>query len=98
MAKAERTEYVSGNYFSTFGIGPYAGRMLQPSDGVPGSAPVAVLSYAAWQASYAADRNVAGSTFYIQSHPVTIVGIAPPGFFGDRINDNPPCLLDPPQR
>ena len=34
-AKSERTEYVSGNYFSTFGIGAYAGRMLQPSDDVP---------------------------------------------------------------
>src|SRR5579859_8133515 len=29
-AKSERTEYVSGNYFSTFGIGAYAGRMLSP--------------------------------------------------------------------
>jgi predicted permease len=94
-AKSERTEYVSGNYFSTFGIGAYAGRMLQPSDDVPGAAPVAVLSYAAWQSSHSADRNVVGSTFYIQSHPVTIVGIAPPGFFGDRINSNPPAFWIP---
>ena len=95
MAKAERTEYVSGNYFSTFGVGAYAGRMFQPSDDVPGAAPVAVLSYAAWQASHAGDRNVVGSTFFIQSHPVTIVGIAPPGFFGDRINDSPPAFWIP---
>src|SRR3954449_5657568 len=32
LPKSERTEYVSGNYFSTFGVGAYAGRMLQPSD------------------------------------------------------------------
>ena len=95
MAKAERTEYVSGNYFATFGVGAYAGRMFQPSDDVPGAAPVAVLSYAAWQASHAGDRNVIGSTFFIQSHPVTIVGIAPPGFFGDRINSNPPAFWLP---
>jgi len=95
MAKSERTEYVSGNYFSTFGVGAYAGRMLQPSDDVPGAAPVAVLSYAAWQSAHAADNNVIGSTFYIQSHPVTIVGIAPPGFFGDRINDHPPAFWIP---
>jgi len=95
LAKSERTEYVSGNYFSTFGIGAYNGRMLQPSDDVPGAAPVAVLSYAAWQSAHAADPNVVGSTFHIQSHPVTIVGIAPPGFFGDRINDNPPALWIP---
>jgi len=95
MAKAERTEYVSGNYFSTFGVGAYAGRMFQASDDVPGAAPVAVLSYAAWQASHAGDRNVVGSTFFIQSHPVTIVGIAPPGFFGDRVNDTPPAFWIP---
>jgi predicted permease len=95
MAKPERTEYVSGNYFSTFGVGAYAGRMFLHSDDVPGAAPVAVLSYAAWQSAHAANPNVVGSTFFIQSHPVTIVGIAPPGFFGDRINDNPPALWIP---
>jgi len=94
-AKAERTEYVSGNYFSTFGIGAYTGRMFQASDDVPGAAPVAVISYAAWQSAHAADPNVVGSTFFIQSHPVTIIGIAPPGFFGDRINSNPPAFWIP---
>jgi predicted permease len=88
-AKSERTEYVSGNYFSTFGLGAYAGRLLQPSDDVPGAAPVAVISYTAWQAAHGGDRNVVGATFFLQSHPVTIVGIAPPGFFGDRIMPNP---------
>jgi predicted permease len=95
LAKSERTEYVSGNYFSTFGIGAYAGRMLQSSDDVPGAAPVAVLSYAAWQSAHAADPNIVGSTFYLQSHPVTVIGIAPPGFFGDRVNDNPPAFWIP---
>jgi len=95
IAKRERTEYVSGNYFSTFGLGAYAGRMLLPSDDVPGAAPVAVLSYAAWQSAHAGNPNVVGATFYIQTHPVTIVGIAPPGFFGDRISDDPPAIWIP---
>jgi len=94
-AKAERTEYVTGNYFSTFGIGAYTGRMFQASDDAPGAEPVAVISYAAWQSAHAADPNVVGSTFFIQSHPVTIIGIAPPGFFGDRINSNPPAFWIP---
>ena len=94
-AKSERTEYVSGNYFSTFGIGAYAGRMLAPSDDVPGAAPVAVLSYAAWQSQHAGDPNVVGATFFLQGHPVTLVGIAPPGFYGDRIIPNPPALWIP---
>ncbi len=94
-AKAERAEYVSGNYFSTFGLGPYAGRTLLPSDDAPGAAPVAVLSYQGWQANYGADPSVIGRTFYIQNKPVTIVGISPPGFFGDRIDNNPPALWIP---
>ena len=54
-----------------------------------------MLSYAAWQAAHAGDRNVIGSTFFIQSRPVTIIGIGPPGFFGDRIDSNPPALWIP---
>ena len=94
-AKAETGEYVSGNYFSTFGIGAFAGRMLQPADDIPGAAPVAVLSYQAWQAVHAGNPQVIGSTFYIQNQPFTIVGISPPGFFGDRIDSNPAALWIP---
>jgi len=94
-AKAETAEYVSGNYFSTFGLGAFTGRTLLSSDDQPGAAPVAVLSYQAWQINHASDPNVVGSTFYIQNKPFTIVGISPPGFYGDRIDSNPPSLWIP---
>ena len=94
-ARAARGEYVTGNYFSTFGIRPLLGRMLLPSDDNAGAAPVAVLSYLAWQNDYAGDPGVVGSTFYIQSQPLTVVGVAPPGFFGDRVDNNPPELWMP---
>ena len=95
LAKPERGEYVSGNYFSTFGIRPFLGRMLLPADDSAGATPVAVLSYQAWQVDYAADPSVVGSTFYIQARPVTIVGVAPPGFFGDRVDSDPPAMWLP---
>ena len=95
LAKAERTEYVSGNYFSTFGLGAYAGRVLQPADDQPGAPPVVVISYQAWQAAHAADPSIVGSTVYMQNKPVTIIGVAPPGFFGDRINSDPPAYWIP---
>ena len=95
LAKAEIAEYVSGNYFSTFGLGAFAGRMLVPSDDQPGATPVAVLSYQAWQINHAGDPRVVGMTFYIQNKPFTIVGISPPGFYGDRIDSNPPALWIP---
>ena len=94
-AKAQRSEYVSGNYFTTFGIGAFAGRMLGETDDTPGAAPAAVMSYQAWQSDYGSDPSVLGSTFYIQGQPVTIVGIAPPGFFGDRVRARPPALWIP---
>ncbi len=94
-SKASTSEYVSGNYFSTFGIGAFAGRILTPADDTAGAPLVAVLSYQAWQANYAGDPSILGSTLYIQEQPVTIVGIAPPGFYGDRVSPNPPAFWIP---
>lgn len=95
QGRPEGSRYVSGNYFSTFGVGAFLGRTLAPSDDVPGAAPVAVLSYAAWQADFASDPHVVGSTIYLQTKPFTLIGIAPPGFFGDRIDARPPSIWVP---
>src|SRR5215475_13790226 len=95
VARVERAEYISGNYFSTFGVGAFAGRTIVPADDVAGAAPVAMLSYQVWQTDYAADPSIVGSTIYLQSLPVTVVGIAPPKFFGDRIDSDPPQLWVP---
>ena len=94
-AKPLRSEYVSGNYFTTFGVGAFAGRVLSETDDSPGAAPAAVISYQAWQSFYGGDPSVVGSTWYVQGQPVTIVGIAAPGFFGDRIGARPPALWIP---
>ncbi|MGA7522053.1 MAG: ABC transporter permease [Acidobacteriaceae bacterium] len=94
-ATAMRSEYVSGNYFSTLGVGAYAGRTLAPSDDSRSAAPVVVLSYRAWQTEFGGKANVVGSTVYIEQHPFTVAGIAPPGFYGDRIAPIPPDLWLP---
>src|SRR5271154_3827368 len=72
-ARPLRSEYVTGNYFSTLGVGAFAGRVLTPNDDAPASAPVAVLSHRAWQTTYASDPTVLGSTFEVQGHPFTII-------------------------
>src|SRR5690242_19909401 len=89
-ARAAHGEFVTGNYFSTFGIKPFLGRLLLSSDENAGAAPVAVMNYQTWQNDYAGDAGMVGSTLYIQGRPFTIVGVAPPGFFGDRVDSNPP--------
>ena len=86
-AQSMRIEFVSGNYFATFGIGAYAGRVLAGDDDHEGASPVAVISYRAWQETFGADPTVVGGAFTINNQPFTIIGIAPPAFFGDRLTD-----------
>ena len=97
-AKSLGGEYVDGNYFAVFGIRPFAGRLLSPSDDQPSAPPVIVLSYRAWQTNWGGDASAIGSTVNIQSRPFTIVGIAPPGFFGDTLRSIPPDFWFPLQQ
>lgn len=94
-AKPLRSEYVSGNFFAALGVVAYAGRPLTPNDDKSGAAPVVVLSYAAWQSDFGGESGIVGSTVYIQTHPFTVAGVAPPGFFGDRIIERPPGIWIP---
>ncbi len=94
-ARPMRSEYVSGNYFSTLGVGAYAGRLLNENDDTAGAAPTLVLSYKTWQSEFAADPAIVGSTVYVQTHPFVVAGIAPAGFFGDRVISNPPDFWMP---
>lgn len=88
-------EYVSGNYFAMFGLHTYAGRAFTGSDDRPGALPVAVMSYRLWQERYGGDPSVIGSQFDIDEKPFLIVGITPPGFFGDRLSNTPPDFFLP---
>src|SRR5271166_1995285 len=88
-------EFVSGNYFSTFGIQPFAGRMLTPQDDQPAAPPAVVMSYRAWQQQYGLDPTVVGSSFVVNGKPFTVVGVTPPGFFGDRLREDPPDFYLP---
>ena len=88
-AEPQRSEYVSGNYFTMFGIGAYAGRVLSMQDDHKGADPVVVMSYRTWQQKYGQDLSVVGASFTLNGQPFTVVGIAPPGFFGDRLQSTP---------
>jgi len=88
-------EFVSGNYFSMFGIRAYAGRALTDADDQSNAPPVLVMSYRLWQGKYGSDPSVIGSVFDIDGKPFTVVGITPPGFFGDSLRSSPPDLFLP---
>jgi predicted permease len=95
ISKPLRAEFVSGNYFSTFGLGAFAGRTIQVADDQASAAPVAMLTYRTWQQQYGSDPKVVGSSFILDGHPFTIIGITPPGFFGETLRSDPPELWIP---
>jgi predicted permease len=88
-------QFVSGNYFSMFGIDAVLGRTLAAADDQPNAPPVAVMSYRAWKQQYGADRSVVGSRFTINGQRLTVVGVMPPGFFGDTLRTHPPDFWVP---
>jgi predicted permease len=85
-ADTRNGEYVSGNFFRTFGVQPWIGRLLSDDDDRQGAAPVAVMSYHVWQQKYASDPNVVGATYQINGHPFTVIGVAAPGFYGAKLS------------
>jgi putative ABC transport system permease protein len=81
-------EYVSGNFFKTFGVFARRGRLFSDADDQEGAPPVAVMSFHTWQGKYGSDPSVVGATYDLNAHPFTVIGIAPPGFFGAKIADS----------
>ena len=57
-------------------------------DDQPDAPPVAVMSYRLWQQKYGSDPSVIGSVFNLNDKPFTVVGITPPGFFGDTLRNS----------
>jgi predicted permease len=88
-------EFVSGNYFAMFGIHAYAGRTLTARDDDPDASPAAVMSFRLWQQRYGSDPSVIGSVFNLNDKAFTVVGITPPGFFGDALRPTPPDFFLP---
>jgi len=84
-AEQRNSQLVSGNYFRTFGIGAWSGRVLSEADDREGAPPVAVMSYQVWQEKYGGDPSVVGAAFQFNGKPFTVVGIAPPGFYGSGL-------------
>src|SRR6266699_3510669 len=94
-ARSYPGEFVSGNYFTMFGIRAYAGRALTAQDDQPGAPPAAVMSYRLWQQKYGLDPSVIGGVFEVDGKPFSVVGITPPGFFGDSLRSSPPDFFLP---
>src|SRR5262245_36697832 len=83
-----RGELVTGNYFDVLGVHPALGRAFTPADDVnAGSHPLVMLSYTYWQRRFGNDRSIVGQTVDVNSIPLTVIGVAPPGFFGLEVGN-----------
>ncbi len=83
QAEAAETEMVSGNYYSALGVRPQLGRVIQNSDDGPaGSGPVIVISDKFWTKLFGRSPGVIGKNVLVNTRPMTIVGVNPPGFTG----------------
>ncbi len=85
QADTRNGQYVSGNFFSTFGEQAWIGRLMTDADDAEGAPPVAVMSYRIWQEKYGSDRSVVGASYLINGHPFTVIGVAAPGFYGAKL-------------
>ncbi len=93
-----RSQFVTGNYFSTLGVGAFGGRVFTAADETPAAAPVVVMSHHVWQGAYGGDRSIIGGTLFIEGHAFSVVGVTPPGFFGETLRGDPPDLWIPLQK
>jgi predicted permease len=95
-----RGRMVSGNYFEVLGVPAFLGRNFTGAeDRVPGGDPVVVVSYAFWQRRLAGDRTWIGRTIVLNGAPLTVIGVAPKGFFGDIVGQSQdlwiPLMMQP---
>jgi macrolide transport system ATP-binding/permease protein len=82
QAMSACTEYVTGEYFRGLAVSPAAGRLIDSTDDRPGAAPVAVISFATSQQRFGEPSNAIGQPILVDNVPLTVIGVAPPEFFG----------------
>ncbi len=81
-ATSVSTEYVTGEYFRGLAVSPAAGRLIDSEDDRPGAAPVAIISFATSQNRFGGPPNAIGQSILVDNTPFTVIGVAPPEFFG----------------
>lgn len=82
------SQWVTGEYFATLGVRAFKGRTLTTTDDVSSGGPdgpVAMISYRLWQGRFGGAADIIGKSLRVERVSVTIVGVAPPEFFGVEV-------------
>ena len=87
MSGIELTSLDHVEFLLLLGTQPVLGTGFAPDEdvngtgwGLPGRNAVAVIGYGLWQQLFGGDPKVLGATIRIDGNPLTVVGVAPPGF------------------
>ncbi len=75
-----RTLHVSQDFFRVFGSAAILGRTFDRAEDLPGGAPVAILSYRAWQNRFHGAGSILGQTILLNKKPYAIVGVIEKNF------------------
>ena len=88
-------EYVAGNFFTSLGMRPALGRVINGQDDELESptAASAVVSWSYWTNRLHADPAIVGKAIILNGAPATIVGVAPQEFFGLQVGMRPSVWL-----
>ncbi len=91
---------VSGSYFHVLGVEPIIGRVFTHADDrAPHDAPYAVISYSYWDRRFARSAGVLGKVITLGKASLKVIGVGPPGFFGETVGDAPdlwiPIMMQP---
>jgi predicted permease len=81
---------VSGAFFHVLGVPLLLGHTFtEEVDRVRDASPVAVISYNFWNRRFALDPSILGRTLRVYQTSFNIIGVMPPGFFGETIGVSP---------
>jgi putative ABC transport system permease protein len=89
------------NLFDVVGVAPVLGRGFVAEDGIPGAAPVTVLSHQVWAERFGSDPSVVGRSIALGGDGQlrrTVVGVMPEGYLpldGRSVAAWIPVIVDP---
>jgi predicted permease len=90
VAESVQQQRVSGNFFSVLGVNAVLGRTLtEADDNQANGQPGAVISFEYWRRRFGLDPQVVGRQVTVNNTALTIVGVAPPDFFGFEVGTRP---------
>ena len=80
LRRSPTTGTIEHQLFEVLNVPPLMGRNFTADDDRSGAEPVALISFAWWQADFGSSSEVVGRVISVSDRATTIIGVMPPGF------------------